>query len=359
MGGTSTITKSKPSKPINNLVCFSFAAYAKSLIDHLKSSNIPILQGLSNSEFFSIEATFNFTFPPDLRSILQEGLPVAPGFPNWRSSSPQQIQILINLPNLALLKQVFDKNLWVQSWGDQPDDINKSLEIVKQLLNRASVLVPIYRNCYIPSSPNVAGNPVLYIDTESVTVLSFDVTGFFQEFEFLNGGTALRPTSSFPNRALKANLPAWAAKAPKRIEFWTEVAEREKMLLLPEESGNTRRWWSGYDLEGCLEKVFTSLREGGWKEEEVREMMIMDGSDGGMMSEASVTQRMGDDEESVAWHVRILSVVLLRAGWTREDVVYSFGLQDEQYDHFSISATSSGCSKMGNNVRNEAVVLSN
>jgi hypothetical protein len=43
------------------------------------------------SEFWlenTIEATFDFSFSPDLCPIVQEGLPLALGFPNWRSSSP-------------------------------------------------------------------------------------------------------------------------------------------------------------------------------------------------------------------------------------------------------------------------------
>ena len=301
---TNTMTNKKPPKP--KLVCFSFAAYAKTLIHHLKSSNIPIFNGLSNTEFTYIETTFGFTFPPDLRSILCEGLPVGHGFPNWRSSSPQQLHILLNLPILGLLKQVSQRKFWSNSWGAQPDDTNEALALAKKFLdNKAPVLVPIYKHFYIPSKPNIAGNPVFYVKGSDVRVSSFDVSGFFQEAEFLNVSSTSR-----------INSPAWTATTARRIEFWSEVAER---------AGT--RWWSG-DLAKCLEEVFWRLRDGGWNEEEVREMMMMNGGDD---DDDDNSEREGGSrgvlkgKEGVVWHVRLL----LRAGWTREDVLYSLGLVDE------------------------------
>lgn len=56
-------------------------------------------------------------------------------------------------------------------------------------------------------------------------------------------------------------------------------------------------------------------------------MMMMDGCDGEMESGTQVIGRRR--EEDVGWRVGLLSSVLLRAGWTREDVVYSLGLHDQ------------------------------
>lgn len=320
------ISRAKP--PIfrtTKLVCFSYAAYAKNLIEHLKSLNIPILPGLNDAEFSDIESTFNFTFPPDLRSILREGLPVGPAFPNWRSSSHQQLRILVDLPVLSLSKNVSLNNFWSVSWGQRPQNNNDARSLVKNLLDEAPLLVPIYRNCYVSSTPNMAGNPVFYIDTGEVRVLSFDLAGFFKQLdEFVKaggGGPVL-------------DMPAWAAKEPRTIEFWTDVAERGRRVV--PRDGTRGRWWSGcrenidVGLECCLEEVFWRLIDGGWREEEVREMLMMvDGYD----VRASGVQLVGDyrGSGSVEWHVRLLSLVLLRAGWSKEDVIYSLNLQDHDY----------------------------
>lgn len=299
-------TNVNKSPKYSKLACFSFAAYAKALIGHLESCNIPFFPGLSDAEFNSVESNFGFVFPPDLRSILQEGLPVAPGFPNWRSSSPQQLHILLKLPTLGLLKQVSQRRLWCESWGvDQPGDTKEALALAKKFLDKAPVLVPLYRHFYIPSNPNMAGNPVFYVNGGDVRVFSFDIAGFFQKVEFLQF-----------SRGSGIKAPPWAATAARRIEFWTDMAER----------GGTR-WWSTGDLARCLDEVFWKLRDAGWKEEEVKEMMMMDGGDARNGDARGILRT---DKEGLVWYMRVLSTFLLHAGWSREDVVYSLGLQEHE-----------------------------
>ncbi|MBA0590637.1 uncharacterized protein LOC105804087 [Gossypium raimondii] len=342
MAATATTTQTHPPNPLlkapkgptrSKLVCFSFAAYSKTIIDHLKSLHIPVFSGLTDQEFSSIESTFHFTFPPDLRSILQEGLPVHPSFPNWRSSSPQQLIILLNLPSLSLYRNIRFHNFWSDSWGSKPSNTNDALALVKDLLRNAPLLVPVYRNCYIPSTPNLSGNPVFYVDTEEIRILSFDITRFFQELELSTRGGVSKPFMRKKANSVNINVPAWAATAPRRIEFWTEVAGRGRRTVA---RGVTGGWWNRDEVEregesrlgACMEEEFWRLREGGWNEEEVREMMMMiDGSDHNENKEMSGTQLVMDGEDA-AWHVRVLSVVLLRAGWSREDVVYSLDLHD-------------------------------
>ncbi|GAV86345.1 hypothetical protein CFOL_v3_29776 [Cephalotus follicularis] len=326
---TQTHPQTKPPNP--KLVCFSFAAYAKNVIDHLRSLNIPILPGLTDQEFASIESTFHFVFPPDLRSILREGLPVGPHFPNWRSSSPQQLHILLNLPIRSLFKNISQNNFWSSSWGPKIQNSNDSLSLVKKLLKQAPTLVPIYRNCYISTTPNLAGNPVFYVDDKEVRVLSFDVSGFFQKIDqLLQVGVFFNPLlSTSDHHDSNINVPAWAATVARRIEFWTEVADSGRRVVVA--GGVTRWWWSGmrFGLGGCMEEVFWRLKDGGWREEEVREMMMMDGCD-----EANRGVKLVEHREDVVWHVKDLSLALLRAGWTTEDVVYSLGIED---DHDSCS----------------------
>ncbi|KAK3030430.1 hypothetical protein RJ639_039187 [Escallonia herrerae] len=308
-------------------VCFSFAAYAKNLIDHLKSSNVPVAGGLSHSEFSAVESAFHFTFPPDLRSILREGLPVGPGFPNWRSSSTQQLEILTNLPFLGILKEVSRSRFWLESWGDRPEDDDQAVALAKGFLRNVPVLVPVYRNCYIATVPNMAGNPVFHVNGGEVKLWSFDITGFFQQVEFgggKEGGLKRRTLSNF------LNAPAWAATEARRVAFWTELAERGEQGTVVR--GGTRWWWRG-ELGGCLEEVCWRLRDGGWKEEDVREMMMMDGRDDEAEYHVHDRERRWSPERGVAWHVRVLSLRLLRAGWSTEDVVDSLGLPPEDHHH--------------------------
>ncbi|XP_073152505.1 uncharacterized protein [Henckelia pumila] len=251
-----SVSDAKPLK-----VCFSYAAYAKNLIHRLISSNVPVEVGLSDAEFSAVESSFHIAFPPDLRSILREGLPVGPGFPNWRSSSKQQLDILTNLPILEICREVSRNGFWPESWGDKPDDRDKCVNLAKGFLKKAPVLVPIYRHFYIPGTPCVAGNPVFYVHGGEVRLWSFDIAGFFQQFEF-------RITSGDSDKVLRRprlsdllTAPAWAATEARRIELWSELAERVggNVAARGDQKGG---WWSG-ELGGCLEDVCLRLREGG------------------------------------------------------------------------------------------------
>ncbi|XP_023518130.1 uncharacterized protein LOC111781675 [Cucurbita pepo subsp. pepo] len=309
---TATATAAlKPPRP--KLACFSFAAYAKTVIDHLKSLQIPVLPGLSDFEFTSVESTFQFSFPPDLRSILQEGLPVGSGFPNWRSSSIQQLHILINLPKFCLLKEISQRKFWCQSWGTRPNDPNTAVAMANQFLDRVPVLVPIYRNCYIPSAPNMAGNPVFHVDGGEIRVLSSDLPGFFQTHQYSHLSVPQLHRSVIES-------PAWAAKETRAVEFWTEVASGKKAAAREITEG----WWNQVEfemgLDGCLEDVFWRLREGGWREEEVKDMMMMNSHD-----------RSSEQNRTTFEKLRVSSVceILLSGGWSRDDVLYSLDLEDK------------------------------
>ncbi|GFZ02531.1 hypothetical protein Acr_15g0011390 [Actinidia rufa] len=243
---TTTILE-EPPNPIAKprRVCFSFAAYAKAVIDHLRACHVPVDDPLSDDEFATVESNFRFIFPPDLRSILQEGLPVGPGFPNWRSASPQQLQILTTLPILASPNK------------SRPTNSGPNL------------------GARSPETPTKPGG---------------------------KGGRAYRVCCK------RRRGPRRRRGGSSSGQIWQRV-------------GTRGGWWSG-DLVGCMEEACCRLRDGGWREEEVREMTMMDGGDG---SDRTVLR----GRESVTWHVRVLSRRLLRAGWSTEDVVDSLGCHCE------------------------------
>lgn len=135
------------------------------------------------------------------------------------------------------------------------------------------------------------------------------------------------------------NAPAWAATEERRIEFWIDLVESWEREAV---CGGVDGWWSG-NLGGCLEEVCGRLREGGWKEDDVREMMMMDGGDAkrslsSLSSYSSSTTYHEDNNdtdkclknrEGVVRHVRGLSDTLLSAGWSTEDVVDLLGFQNQ------------------------------
>ena len=75
---------STPSTPIPSR---NLTSLAHNLITHLQTSGITVHPGFSDANFARAKAEFEFTFyfPLDLRAVHQAGLPLAPGFLDWRS----------------------------------------------------------------------------------------------------------------------------------------------------------------------------------------------------------------------------------------------------------------------------------
>lgn len=292
-------------------VCFSFAAYAKTVVGRLRELGVPVVEGVSDEEFSRIESYHAFFFPPDLREVLREGLPIGTGFPNWRSASPGQLQFLIRLPTSDLLHEVSWGRFWCESaWGSKPHCAAESLRVAESVMETAPLLVPIYQNFYMPSRPNMAGNPVFLVRGGEVRRSNVDLADFFQREEFYRE-SGRRTAPSPPDSA-----PAWASTSPRPIDVWTQLAEGGRVIRRPERTTSMVT----PQLRKLLEHQEWKLREGGWTKREAREMMSAGAGEqfpGGQPSPV--------DAYSLAGHVRSLGAALLQAGWSQEDVAYSLG----------------------------------
>ncbi|XP_072992916.1 uncharacterized protein [Typha latifolia] len=195
--------------PCPRPACFSLAAFGKAAISHLLAAGVAVAAGLSDSDLAAIEDTYSFSFPPDLRSILREGLPVAAGFPDWRSSSPQQLRLLLSLPSSSLAAAASEGRFWLPSWGAEPEIAADRAAAARWFLDRAPPLVPFYRHFYIPSVPSLASNPVFYVRGGEVRCAAVDVNDLLRRFDW----------------AVSWPAPAWAAKSARRVDVWTEIAE--------------------------------------------------------------------------------------------------------------------------------------
>jgi hypothetical protein len=409
-------------------VFFSFSAYARSVIEHLKRAQVPIAEGLSDGEFDRIEATFSLTFPPDLKGILQEGLPVGAAFPNWRTGNFEQLRTRIDLPCAGLLHEVALGRFWWKTWGRRPAETQHAVQIASAALRAAPILIPMCGHCYIPCSPNQAGNPIFFVYQKEVVYCGYDVADFFDRELFLvhacmdpleapdwgeetglgkgtNGGESfhqahldslrrssaassgvdsseasssgasesggetwgrsldflakqsdgwllgnLKRTRGCPNDPAKVKdgdatrqltlsrsldrksqesdstkifstekplpsqalmnislaMPPWAARTPRHIDFWSDIADKQKasVAVLPQEDGlfapcnmdnddmmtqpprldsipgkhldvrdeaepkNSSKWVACY-----LEEMSLMLRQGGWREDDISDMM--------------------------------------------------------------------------------------
>ncbi|XP_078444898.1 uncharacterized protein LOC144714032 [Wolffia australiana] len=271
----------------------TFSEEATAILDRLKNAGVDVLPGLSDAEFARIEAECKFNFPPDLRALLSLGLPAGLGFPDWR-----RLRRPNDLPIAALSIQIARDIFWPRSLGPRPAQPAAALRRARPAILRAPPLVPLFRRCYLPSSPCLAGNPVFSIHETKVSCCAGNLSEFFL----------------FPRGA--------PAPPPRRIELWSEAAERRRMWLSCEEFVEIRPArlpdWAWRFLEG----ISAALREGGWGAAEVEEMVHSPGAtrgeEGTCLAEIAL--------EGLLLKADRCSDSLRRGGWSDEEVADAINL---------------------------------
>jgi hypothetical protein len=158
-------------------------------------------QGMADSEIDCVEQHFGFTFPPDLRTVLQFALPIGTGFPDWRNGSETDLLSRMNGPLDGIWFDVEHNGFWLPEWGTVPSDPQSRLEIVRQAVWDAPRLVPVYSHRYIPTTPHLDGNPVFSVHQTDIIYYGNDLADYF-------------------HREFRVPLPAWASPEPRPIRFW-------------------------------------------------------------------------------------------------------------------------------------------
>ena len=136
--------------------------------------------GLSEEELTRIESRFRFTFPPDLRAMLSAALPVSPGFPNWRSEEPEELDRILDWPADGICFDITNSDFWFDGWGKRPLDTDEACELAREHIADAPLLVPIYGHRYIPDQPALAGNPVFSVYQTEIICYGRDLPDFLE-----------------------------------------------------------------------------------------------------------------------------------------------------------------------------------
>ncbi|XP_045829790.1 uncharacterized protein LOC123921341 [Trifolium pratense] len=325
----------------------SFSPLADKIITNLRNSGIQLQQGLSDAEFARIEAEFGFVFPPDLRAILAAGLPIGAGFPDWRATGTRlHLRASLDLPMAAISFQIARNTLWARCWGPKPTDPEKALRVARTALKKAPLLIPIFNHCYIPCNPSLAGNPVFYVDENRIFCCGFDLSDFFQRespirsSENFPGPVVLKKQRSVTEKTVTAvcsevnftrrSLDA-GGRTPRWVEFWSDAAvgrrrkssssrteSPEKFFDIQKFEFEAPKWVDEY-----VEEIGSVLREGGWSEPDISEMVEVSGSgffDGDMV--------MLDNQavlDALLLKVDRFSDSLRKSGWSSEEVSDALG----------------------------------
>jgi len=323
----------------------SFSPEADKIITNLRNSGIQVQPGLSEAEFARLEAEFGFIFPPDLHAILTAGLPVGAGFPDWRSTGARlQLKHSLDLPMAAISFQIARNTLWARCWGPKPTEPEKALRVARNALKKAPLLIPIFNHCYIPCNPSLAGNPVFYVDENGIFCCGFDLSDFFQRespnrsSEFSPGPVVFKKQRSFTEKSVttfcsevnfnRRSLDA-GGRTPRWVEFWSDAAvDRRRRISAsradtPERFFDIRKFEEPKWVENYVEEIGSVLREGGWSEPDITEMVEVSGSgffEGDMV--------MLDNQavlDAILLKVDRFSDSLRKSGWSSEEVSDALG----------------------------------
>ncbi|GAB2282615.1 hypothetical protein Dimus_017154 [Dionaea muscipula] len=351
--------------PVRNAL-LSLSTLAEKLISHLHASGIQIKPGLSDAEIARAEAEFGFVFPPDLKAVLQAGFPIGPGFPDWRSPGARlHLRALLDIPIAAVSFQIAGNALWSKSWGPRPSDPEKALRVARAALRRAPLLIPIFDRCYVPCNPCLAGNPIFYVDENRIFCCGSDLSEFFER-ESRPSSSSFRsiavPDCLMKQRSLGRN-PAGSlstgsnsdrsrrsldtvltgTRTPRWVEFWSDIAiDRRKknrnsssssscssssyssssspdrlLINKPARSGSSK-WVDDY-----VKRIGSVLREGGWDESDVSEIVEVSAS--GFFEGEMVLLDNQAVLDALLLKADRFSDSLRKAGWSSEEVSDVFG----------------------------------
>ena len=159
--------------------------------------------GLTDGEFDKIELRFGFSFPPDLRQVLQFALPVGGAFPNWRNDSDDALTGRLESPFEGIMFDVESSDFWLDDWGMKPKSEADRRSIVKSAIVKAPKLIPIFSHRFVPAEPSEAGNPVFSVHQTDIIYYGNDLADYF-------------------HRDFRVPLPEGAATQPRSIRFWED-----------------------------------------------------------------------------------------------------------------------------------------
>lgn len=217
------------------------------------------LGGLREDEIAAIEQQWNLRFPPDYRLFLRHLHSIDKGdlragyisrdeltapyankylatafvtdfsymaliegtaFYNWQTGTDQ-----INSMHTWLLHGLqFDvehNDLWLDSWGDRPTNLDEQMQRVHDLVLAAPKLIPIYSHRCLLAEPCVPNNPVLSIHQSDIIVYGANLRDYLIH-EFRQELQLTTSEYQADQEANRARIDA-AYQAVAAIPFWGEI----------------------------------------------------------------------------------------------------------------------------------------
>lgn len=168
------------------------------------------VMGYSPSEIEEIQQRWSLRFPPDLVELLSEHRPLLSGRGSfdWLLSDPAVIRERLEWPFDGFWFDVEHSDVWWSEWGVRPDEQDARRHHLREILDEAPRLIPLFAHRYIPEEPFERGNPVFSVYQTDVIYYGSDLQNW-----------------------LARELPAAPSSLPplgpiKPIRFWSDAVTR-------------------------------------------------------------------------------------------------------------------------------------
>jgi len=171
--------------------------------------NMDVSEPYTEAELDHVQGRWGLRFPPDLTSLLLKHRHLIPGQRSnfdWIHSRPKVIESCLDWPLRGLWFDVQRNNLWWPEWGPKPADEAKQYQLLKEIIEAAPMLIPLFGHRYLPEEPYETGNPVFSV----------------YQADTIHYGTDLADW-----QVQEANVNVFADPKPhKEIRFWSELVRR-------------------------------------------------------------------------------------------------------------------------------------
>jgi len=175
------------------------------MVEVLEEADVEFDDGMTDDELVVIENRFDFRFPPDLATFLKCGLAVGGPFPDWRNDSEERLREMFELPFREILFDVEHNNFWLPEWGEQPTTATDSKNKLRQLIDKAPNLVPVYGSHMMPDRPCLEGNPVFAIRQTDIVYYGSDLRDWFVRSFLCSSDCGLWPMSE----GMRTDIEFW------------------------------------------------------------------------------------------------------------------------------------------------------
>ena len=178
----------------------------RKIIKLMKSHHIKFEVGLTHEEIIKAEDVYGIQFPKSLKDFLMEGLPVSDGFYNWRNMEEKNIDYIkkMMVAPIEAIHELAEEVYWCDTWGEEPDNVTEIKKIVRERLESAPKLLPIYAHRYMPMILEEQP-PIISVHNVDIIYYGESLEDYFQ-VEFGN-----KPQNMIRFESIKP------------ISFWSEI----------------------------------------------------------------------------------------------------------------------------------------